>query len=186
MSKVHLALALLRAIIPAANDNELLMLLAMSRFEGGGYGQAWNGAHNWGSVQCRSRPPCPAGCTPSTDVHADGTGYTGCYRRYASSLDGARDFVREVYRRPDTRGSARNGDPVAFADALRASGYFEAPADRYALALRRNAAAVTAQTGLEWTNSGADTLGYLTVAVLGLAVALALRGGLRSRRRREK
>jgi hypothetical protein len=137
--------------LPTPTRAELQASQAVARFEGG-YGLGWPSSvqpppHNWGAIQCGHTAPCGAGCFEHGDSHADGSSYRGCFRRYPTPVDGAADLLRELYRRPGVPEAMRAGDPAAIARAMRVSGYFEAPASRYADAIDRNAQAVASSLG---------------------------------------
>ncbi len=138
----------LRSIAPTLS--ELQGVQAVTRFEGG-YGGGWKGAgvgsNNWGAVQCGHYAPCAAGCFEYGDTHADGKKYRGCFRIYASPAEGAADVVRELYRRDGVPEGLRAGDATRIAERMRATGYFEAPADRYAKAIETHAAEIAGNLG---------------------------------------
>lgn len=154
-SSDHEARAVIRAAfaargIAAPSLGELQAAQAIGRFEGG-YGKGWgasgNGSHNWGAIQCGHTAPCGPGCFEYGDSHADGTGYRGCFRRYPSAVAGAGGLLHELYRRDGVPEAMRDGDATRIASAMRATGYFEAPADKYARAIELNAAALAASVG---------------------------------------
>ncbi len=138
----------LRGITPTLP--ELQVAQAIARFEGG-YGGGWKdagvGSNNWGAVQCGHTAPCGPGCFEYGDTHADGTGYRGCFRIYETPAKGAADFLRELYRREGVPEAMRAGDATRVAQRMRETGYFEAPAARYALAIENNAKDLAAQLG---------------------------------------
>ncbi len=173
---------------------ELQAVGAVGRFEGN-YGAAFGGANNWGAIQANHGPPCDGvTCVEVGDTHADGSGYRWCYRKYSSPEAGARDLVRTLYKRSGVPEAARAGDSTAMANAMRASGYFEAPADKYAAGIARNAAAiasglaeplmvgpggVTGGTGPSSSSSSdGGGLAIISIAALG-AAAVASRKGAR-------
>lgn len=94
---------------------------------------------NWGAIQCRAKPPCPDGCFPATDTHADGTPYSICFRRYPTALAGAEAFLKEIYqRRPGVLTAAGRGDVDGVSAEARRTKYFELPLERHQRALRGN------------------------------------------------
>lgn len=111
------------------------------------YGSAFGGANNWGAIQCGHGPPCHANCVEVGDTHADGSGYQWCYRRYPTPTAGASDLVRELYRRELVPESLRAGDAQATAKHMRATGYFEAPADKYARGIAQRAEQIASALG---------------------------------------
>ena len=124
-----------RRVAPSAHALQAVQAIAhLESF----YGASRN---NWGSIQCRNAiPPCPPECSELTDKDANGDPYQACYRVYPSPLDGASDLVRLLYSRPLIR-AALEGEKSAgeIAQAMRQSGYFEAPVDRYAFGIRERA-----------------------------------------------
>lgn len=133
--------------MPLATLPELQAVQAIGRFEGG-YGRGWKaqgaGSHNWGAIQCGHYAPCGPGCFPYGDSHADGEKYQGCFRIYADDVAGCADLVRELYRRSGVPEAMRAGDATMIAERMRATGYFEAPADQYAGAIENHARAIAA------------------------------------------
>lgn len=126
---------------------ELQATQAIGRFEGN-YGSGIAGAYgNWGAVQCGTKAPCPPGCVEHVDHDAQGKAYRGCFRVYPSHEAGAADFLRELYRRAGVPDALKAGDATAIAEAMRATGYFEAKASTYALAIEKNAAHVAKALG---------------------------------------
>lgn len=124
-----------RGIAPSAHALQAVQAIAhLESF----YGASRN---NWGSIQCRNAiPPCPPECSELTDKDASGEPYQACYRVYPTPLDGASDLVRLLYSRPLIRAALEGRKSAGeLAQAMRKSGYFEAPADRYAFAIRERA-----------------------------------------------
>jgi hypothetical protein len=123
---------------------ELQAIQAVARFEGeyGFWSKSKSGqnSNNWGAIQCKkSRPPCKPGCFEHKDHDADGKPYQHCFREYDTPTEGAMDLVKEIYARKGARAAARRGDATALANAMRKGGYFESPADKYALAIELHA-----------------------------------------------
>lgn len=129
---------------------ELQTAQAVARFEGG-YGGGWTGSgvgsNNWGAIQCGHRAPCGEGCFEYGDSDAAGVGYRGCFRRYDTPEEGAAALLHQLYRREGVPAAMRAGDATATATRMRATGYFEAPASRYALAIEQNAADIADALG---------------------------------------
>ena len=136
----------------------LQALQAVCRLESD-YGRGWTGAmvgsRNWGAVQCRARQDaqghCPPGCAPATDSHGDGTNYGGCFKVYASDLEGCADVVRWFARRPAVLDAADTGNGGFFSTAMRAEKYYEgfgpdirARIEHHDEAVVRNATAIAA------------------------------------------
>lgn len=139
-----------RAYPEAASLQALQMIQAVGRFEGH-YGHAddpaWAGSNNWGAIQCLHGPPCGNDCFEHKDTHADGTAYVACFRKYPSAIDGAKGLVHELLRRKAVADVINTGSATAVANAMRATGYFEAPAANYAKNLYRNAQAIATALG---------------------------------------
>lgn len=114
------------------------------------YGNAFGGSNNWGCIQCGQKPPCPPSCVEHGDSHADGSKYQACFRVYPTPLAGALDLLHELYRRPGVPEALRSGDTLAVAEAMRASGYFEAPAKKYALGIETRAKEIAGALHEPW------------------------------------
>jgi len=157
---------------------ELQIAQAIGRFEGR-YGAKGN---NWGGVQCKNLPPCPAGCWEYTDSHADGKKYQGCLRIYPTPEAGASGMLGELLRRPAVAEAMKRGDSYATAKAMRESHYHETAIDKYASAIQSNAADIASKLGepLAVKGSGGSGNGGLIVGGLVL-VGLALAGRRRKR-----
>lgn len=117
------------------------------------YGTALGG-NNWGAIQS-GRPPCGPGEFESGDTspNADGTDtpYRVCFRAYASPEDGARDFVRQLYKRRPAVLAATRRSVAAAAAAMYDTHYYEshgatreARIRYYVGALEQNLKAITA------------------------------------------
>lgn len=159
---------------------ELQIVQAIGRFEGG-YGApnsppGWP-ANNWGAVQCRHGPPCVEGeCSEIGDTHADGSSYRYCYRIYPTPEAGAAHLVRLLtVDRPNVLLEAKKGSAQGVAEAMRKTGYFEAPADKYAKAIYSNAKTIAANMGEQLMVSLGTTarspllwIGVAAAAVLAL------------------
>lgn len=97
------------------------------------YGRGWKkgspmeSSHNWGAVQTKAKPPCPAGTALQGDTHADGTPYTVCFKVYPDDDAGALDMLATVRRiwGPRRLAALSTGDADRFADAQIGSGYTE-------------------------------------------------------------
>ncbi|MEQ9323035.1 MAG: hypothetical protein RIF41_27965, partial [Polyangiaceae bacterium] len=79
--------------------------------------------------------------------HADGTGYRGCFRTYVSHVAGAAALLHELYRRAGVPEALRAGDATRLAERMRQTGYFEAPASKYAFAIEAHAAEIASSLG---------------------------------------
>lgn len=97
------------------------------------YGKGWRGtmtgSHNWGAMQCNARPDaqghCPPGCRATGDSHANGKTYLGCFREYASDLDGATDVVKWFLTKPGFAEIADTGDVYRFVKLMHDWHYYE-------------------------------------------------------------
>lgn len=105
-----------------------------------------NGGKNWGNIQCRQKPPCGPGCFEQKDTHADGTTYRWCYRSFDTHEEAARALAGNLYGR-GVGPALEGGSAKEIADAMKASGYFEAKADRYSFAIRSQGQAIAAALG---------------------------------------
>ena len=104
----------------------------------GGYGTTWAGdmvgSFNWGAITCGGGHSdgaggyvCPAGCAPNVDSKPTAGGqvkYTTCFRRYASSADGAAGLVAFLAARPRIWTVIGSGDLDAITWAMRQEKYF--------------------------------------------------------------
>lgn len=158
---------------------ELQVAQAIARFESG-YGLAWPKKiqpppHNWGAVQCGHVAPCGPHCFEHLDHHADGSAYMGCFRRYPTRVAGAADFLRQLYRREGVPEAMRAGDATAVAGAMRATGYFEAPAEAYAEAIATHARAVAESLGERPAVVLARSDGWIKLLALGAVAAGAIK-----------
>ena len=167
-----------RGIAPSAHALQAVQAIAnLESF----YGASRN---NWGSIQCRNAiPPCPPECSELTDKHANGEPYQACYRVYSTPLDGASDLVRLLYSRPLIRAALESEKSAGeLAQAMRKSGYFEAPADRYASGIRERAKIVAYDLREPYLLGGraapppAPSKKYASGAAVAVVFALVLAG----------
>lgn len=138
------ARAILLSVWPGQTLAAYQIMGAIGRFEGE-YGSAFDGANNWGASQTSTvAGECPAGTTPTPDTRADGTPYTACIFQFATPELGAASLVRSLTtQRPAVAAALRTGSPLAVARAMKVPpAYMAAPADRYAVAVARNAQAI--------------------------------------------
>ena len=138
-------------------------------------------ANNWGSIQSSSQPPCPDNTIELTDTHEDGTPYQWCYRAYSTPQAGAEDLVRELYRRKGVPAALKSGSGLEVAKAMRATGYFEAPAGLYGKGITDRARIISQALGEPFflgsskgSSSGAGA-GIVGVGVLALGFVLLYR-----------
>lgn len=131
--------------------------------------------NNWGAVQCRVRPPCPADCWEATDTHTDHTPYQACFRRYPTPGAGAAGFLVTLYKsRPGVLAAASRGDVDGVAREMRASKYYEAPLSTYTETLNANVDTVARALG-EQRSAGGSAGGIKWPVYLG-AVGLIVAG----------
>lgn len=155
---------------------ELQAAQAIARFESayGGWPKGAPPSNNWGAVQCVAKPPCPAGCFEHPDTHADGTKYQGCFRAYPTPVEGATEFVRQLYRREGVPAALRSGDATRIADRMHATHYFELRPEAYAERIEEFAERVAEGMGEPLkVKRGAGAGGGISVGV-GIAVAVVL------------
>ncbi len=120
----------------------------------------WQGSNNWGAVQDQAanlRTGKPKGsepepdCGPTAFAHIDhdkrGNPYWGCFRKYVSMREGARDLIRVLHRMPHAWGAIDSGDATKLAFAMHADRYFELEPAEYAKRLAAAAKTVAALTG---------------------------------------
>lgn len=161
------------------------------------YGQGWEtpeqrAAHNWGAVQA-GRPDdsgaCPVGSFAHDDFRPTASGpvrYRGCFRVYASDVDGAQDVIRIVKRHAPSWAALRSGNVRAFAKAQYEAHYYEGTATTVAgrieqrVKLFGGAARVVAQglgEPLYWRTTSAQPTrrGRLAVRVIGPLIPVILR-----------
>ncbi len=135
-----------------------------------GYGEGWkatsamHGSKNWGAVQC-CRPladgTCPEGSAPHGDRGPTGA-YVACFKLYPTHVAGARDLLRELFRRSAVRAALDGGDATRIAGAMYDSRYFTATKEevggspsatranavaRYGSAIEHNAAIIAKSLG---------------------------------------
>ncbi len=109
----------------------LYAVLAVAGVESG-YGAV--STNNWGSIQCGHGPPCGNDCVPLGDTHADGEGYTWCYRRYGTPREGALSLAQLLVKRIGLE-TLSSGEPRHTAAAMKRAGYYELEESKYADAL---------------------------------------------------
>lgn len=110
------------------------ILLAQSRQEGqwgafGGLDAEGNyGGENWGAVQAKMGPPCPAGTFEAGDSRPTSTGqkpFRWCFVAYPTAADGARDFLRHaLVLRAAALAPLLAGDVWNYARILREQNYY--------------------------------------------------------------
>lgn len=99
----------------------------------GGYGAGFG--NNWGAI---TRSPNEDGSCPADSfVHGDSSfelgEYQTCFRKYNTSLDGAKDFIRTLYtNRPKVHEAAMSGDIRGVAEEMYTTNYYlgTAPPDQ--------------------------------------------------------
>jgi hypothetical protein len=129
------------------------------------------------------------------DSHADGTKYTGKFRVYATDEEGCADFLRVALvhhdrhvEQSDSPSEAAmvldDGNVLAYAQALRKAGYFEAPPQHYAKTIFTHAQRIARSLGqplsvrLDQPYDGPRGSGGLTsITPIGAAALLVLGAG---------
>lgn len=107
-----------------SDEKAIRLVLAVAGLESG-YGVGFGtGVNNWGAIQCSHGPPCGDSCIQWGDTHADGSGYTWCYRRYPTPQDGAADLARLLIKKAGLD-VMRAGEPYALARKMYEGKYFE-------------------------------------------------------------
>jgi hypothetical protein len=108
----------------------------------------WKDSHNWGAIQA------PHGTDADSfehrDTHADGTVYIARFRKYATDEEGARDLIRELYRRAPVAAVLSGPTPIAstaVAKAMHDTHYFELKPELYAKRIYDNAKAIATAMG---------------------------------------
>jgi len=119
------------SIVPASTG-EIAALFAVALLEtqfGSGWKGAGAGSHNQGAVQCGKGWTGARFVYTDTHPNADGTstGYSACFRSYATDQDGWDDLARVLYlgRRIGVAAAARRGDWPAVSREMHATGYYE-------------------------------------------------------------
>lgn len=117
----------------------LQLVQAVARLETR-YGTGWGGtckgagvgSHNWGAIQGPG--------FACVDTHEDGTPYLTSFRAYPSPESGAAALVTQLWSMRRVRRVLQEDsiDVVGMATAMRRSGYYEAPLERYVTAMRNN------------------------------------------------
>lgn len=150
-------------------------------------GEVTANTNNIGSVQCKGKAPCGEGCFEATDTDANGKPYQGCFHRFDTPEEGWAFFLRVLYvnrgRDKTVLPAAETGSAKAMAEAMRASGYFELSAKRYADGLAKDATAIAASLKeplLVTMNGTAPTPeesrskgGFIAIAIGALALLLS-------------
>lgn len=104
---------------------------AIGLMEGAHYGH-WgpgNASNNWGAITAQGFDKKTGKCPPGTFSHEDSSfeagKYVTCFRLYPTSLDGAKDLLRELYiNRPAVFQAAVEGDVRGVAEEMYATGYY--------------------------------------------------------------
>lgn len=113
--------------LPTRNEAQIIQSVGEHETN---WGQGWKEGEGLGSNNVGAVQGSPG--FEHIDHHADGSQYTTTFRSYPSLLEGAKDLVRLLtIKRPAAWSRIRAGDYRGAAYAMRASGYFEAPAESY-------------------------------------------------------
>jgi len=161
---------------PTLTEPEIQYSIAVSRgetFHGRGWKGDGVGSHNWGAVQGTG----PAGSFSNKDHHADGTAYTGKFKRYQSDEQGFLDMAR-ILLKPNVREALARGSLRDAVFAQHSNRYFELAPEKYLQAVLRNYAALTTNTGWQPLLSENGGSAVATVAKGGAALGLAVLAGL--------
>lgn len=165
--------------MPEQSEAERQYALTVARGEGV-YGLGWKGegkgSNNWGAVQGTG----PAGSFKTTDHHADGTPYTGTFKRYATPEQGYTDMARILFNggKRGAEGAAAiksalsKGSIKDAVFAQHANGYFELKPEKYFEAVMRNYAALSNTLGWKPVLTAAGSSSSLVI-ITGLVVAAA-------------
>jgi hypothetical protein len=102
-----------------------------------GFKDTLRGTNNWGSVQATQKWMQAHGGTDyfgaaaHLDHRGDGTPYVGYYRIYPNQYEAAKGWLATVLYSPAEFAASIAQGPSAYAQYLRAHGYYEAPVERY-------------------------------------------------------
>lgn len=180
------------ADVAPLTDRRRHAVLAISRGESGHAG-GWKppgvGSWNFGGIQaCAAKAGACACSVPSFaygDHHADGSGYTGCFRIYPTAEAGMEALIRRLMKHPAIVAGADSGDAFAFAKGMQSTGYFELGVEKYAKAIANNAAGVaknlaepvqlTLSSTMPATPGGGGGALFL-LGLVGVGLALAFTG----------
>lgn len=142
------------------------------------YGKRYR--NNWGNIQCGRKFPCPEGCVEGGDLDAQGVPYEVCFRVYDTPEEGAAALVQTLYKRPGVPEALKYGSAQEIADAMRATGYYEAPATQYGAGLASRAKALATELGEDYLLSRkADKGSKVPAVVVGAVGAFLLWRGLK-------
>lgn len=161
-----------------ASPRELQAIQAIGSLESY-YGERYR--NNWGNIQCN---PGTKNCVEGSDTRADGSPYVAYFRTFETPEEGAAALIQNLYRRPLVIPALVSGSARDIAREMRASGYYEAPLERYSAGLESRAKQVAKELNepylLGTAASGAKKpgpwLAALGLGTLVLALARMKRG----------
>lgn len=135
--------------MPQEPPEALQYALAVSLAEGthygdGGYGPAGAGSFNWGGIQ--ETHPTDENSFPHTDHHADGSEYTGHFKKYPTQEAGFKDFAFNLLK-PNVVEALKSGNGTKAVFAQHSNGYFELDPTKYAASVERAYLKLIARTG---------------------------------------
>jgi hypothetical protein len=152
---------------PNMPEEQRQYTLAVARGEGR-YGKGWTGegasSNNWGAVQGTG----DAGSFPHIDHHADGTPYTGKFKKYSSPEAGFLDMAH-ILLKPNVQTALKTGNLHDAVFAQHSNGYFELAPDKYLSAVEQNYAQLTANVGWRKLLAAAGTAVGVGALVVGVA-----------------
>jgi len=120
---------------------QLNLLVSQSAFETGNFGKAVHN-YNFGNKKYSAEDPyfqyfrCNE-VIDGVNTWYDPPSHQCKFSAYADPTSAGAAFVSLIYNRPTWWGGLQTGDPVAYADALKAGGYFTGDASAYAAGLSR-------------------------------------------------
>jgi hypothetical protein len=134
---------------PSMTEPERQYALTVARGEGF-YGLGWPqgqgaGSNNWGAVQGVG----PAGSFDHIDHHADGTSYTGKFKRYATREQGFLDMA-SILLKPNVKAALASGNLRDAVFAQHSNGYFELDPEKYFSAVQKNYAQLAVNIPNVW------------------------------------
>lgn len=164
---------------PAMTDRERQYALTVARGEGF-YGLGWPqgqgaGSNNWGAVQGVG----DAGSFDHIDHHADGTPYTGKFKKYSTREKGFLDMAN-ILLKPNVKAALAGGSLHDAVFAQHSNGYFELDPAKYLSAVEKNYAQL--KVNVPGSFEGLSDVGSAVVkhlrggayVLLGLAGAVAV------------
>jgi peptidoglycan hydrolase-like protein with peptidoglycan-binding domain len=156
---------------PEMPEAERQYVVAVARGEGR-YGKGWTGegagSNNWGAVQGTG----DAGSFPHIDHHADGSPYTGKFKKYSTPQAGFLDMAH-ILLKPNVKAALKSGNLHDAVFAQHANGYFELAPEKYLSAVEQNYAQLTANVGWQKMLAAAGVAVGTGALVVGVVLAVA-------------